>query len=195
MTQPFYPEHPSADRRSSPAVLPRPALGGMRSPAGYIRDDSLADAVNVALLLMQPLLLTGPPGTGKSELAASIAWELGLDDPLVFETKSTSLARDLFYIYDTLGRFTAHQLGDTAERLHSARDYLTFSALGEAIVRSREKHELANILPTDYAHPGKRRSVVLIDEIEKAPAGPPERSAERNRADVFPHPGARECQS
>jgi MoxR-like ATPase len=169
MTQPFYPEHPSADRRSSPATLPRPALVGMRHPAGYIRDDALADAVNVALLLMQPLLLTGPPGTGKSELAASIAWELGLDDPLVFETKSISQARDLFYVYDTLGRFTARQLGDAKEQLHPARDYLTFSALGEAIVRSREKLELADILPTDYAHPGKRRSVVLIDEIEKAP--------------------------
>src|SRR5690348_13995641 len=99
---------------------------------------------------MQPLLLTGPPGTGKSELAASIAWELGLEDPLVFETKSTSQARDLFYVYDTLGRFTAHQLGDAAEKLHPARDYLTFSALGEAIVRSRKKQELADTLPTDY---------------------------------------------
>jgi MoxR-like ATPase len=141
----------------------------MRHPAGYIRDEALADAVNVALLLMQPLLLTGPPGTGKSELAASVAWELGLDEPLVFETKSTSQARDLFYVYDTLGRFTARQLGDAPEKVRPARDYLTLSALGEAIVRSREKNELADILPTDYAHPGKQRSVVLIDEIEKAP--------------------------
>jgi MoxR-like ATPase len=149
----------------------------MRHPAGYIRDDALTDAVNVALLLMQPLLLTGPPGTGKSELAASVAWELGLDEPLVFETKSTSQARDLFYVYDTLGRFTARQLGATSEiqqedrfeTLRPARDYLTFSALGEAIIRSREEHDFIDILPADYVHPGKRRSVVLIDEIEKAP--------------------------
>jgi MoxR-like ATPase len=149
----------------------------MRHPAGYIRDEALADAVNVALLLMQPLLLTGPPGTGKSELAASVAWELGLDEPLVFETKSTSQARDLFYVYDTLGRFTARQLGAASEdqeghrseTLRAARDYLTFNALGEAIIRSREKQHLPDILPTDYVHPGKRRSVVLIDEIEKAP--------------------------
>jgi len=113
MTQPYYPRHPSASRRSSATQLSRPALGGMRHPAGYIRDEALADAVNVALLLMQPLLLTGPPGTGKSELAASVAWELGLDEPFVFETKSTSQARDLFYVYDTLGRFTARQLGDS----------------------------------------------------------------------------------
>src|SRR5215471_21093980 len=113
MTDFLYPERPSANRPSKPAELPTPALAGMRHPAGYIRDDALTDAVNVALLLMQPLLLTGPPGTGKSELAASVAWELGLDEPFVFETKSTSQARDLFYVYDTLGRFTARQLGDS----------------------------------------------------------------------------------
>jgi MoxR-like ATPase len=177
MTPFLYPEQPSPSRRPTPSELPKPALGNMRNPAGYVRDEALADAVNVALLLMQPLLLTGPPGTGKSELAASVAWELGLDEPLIFETKSTSQARDLFYIYDTLGRFAARQLGDAPERgaetipveLRPARDYLTFSALGEAIVRSRDASELAGILPADFVHPGKRRSVVLIDEIEKAP--------------------------
>jgi MoxR-like ATPase len=59
--------------------------------------------------------------------------------------------------------------GEASEKLRPARDYLTLSALGEAIVRTRERHDLAHILPTDYSHPGKRRSVVLIDEIEKAP--------------------------
>ena len=56
-------------------------------------DEGLVDAVNVALMLRQPLLLTGEPGTGKTQLAFSVAWELGLDIPLVFETKSTSVAR------------------------------------------------------------------------------------------------------
>ena len=38
--------------------------------------------------------------------------KLGFPAPLVFETKSTSTARDLFYTYDTVGRFHAAQTGD-----------------------------------------------------------------------------------
>jgi MoxR-like ATPase len=162
----LYPADASVYKPTSPKSLPAFKPSSLREPNRYIRDSALADAVNVALLLRQPLLLTGEPGTGKSELASSVAWELGLEPPLVFETKSTTVAKDLFYVYDTLGRFTAHQLEG---RVMSARDYLYFSALGEAIVRTRAPEHVASVLPTDYTHPGPRRSVVLIDEVEKAP--------------------------
>jgi Cdc6-like AAA superfamily ATPase len=36
------------------------------SAGGYLPDAGLVDAVNVALLLGQPLLVTGEPGTGKT---------------------------------------------------------------------------------------------------------------------------------
>ena len=42
-------------------------------PAQYIAAPGLRDAVNVALMLGQPLLVTGEPGTGKTQLAWSIA--------------------------------------------------------------------------------------------------------------------------
>jgi MoxR-like ATPase len=138
----------------------------MRDPREYRRDPGLADAVNVALLLRQPLMVTGAPGTGKTVLASSIAFELGLDPPLPFETKSTSQARDLFYAYDALGRFTAKEFGSGTGR---AADYISFNALGEAIVRANDPGTVQDVLPTGYLHPGKRRSVVLIDEVEKAP--------------------------
>jgi MoxR-like ATPase len=162
----YYPEAPSPQKPSRPLELPSVTRKRMLDPSGYIRDRALADAVNVALLLRQPLLLTGEPGTGKSELAASIAWELGLDGPLVFETKSTSQARDLFYVYDTLGRFNAKQMGDA---MPPAKEYITFGALGKAIIDSHNRDELLDILPCGYEHAGRRRSVVLIDEVEKAP--------------------------
>ena len=78
---------------SLPLLDTPPALD---DPSGYLAEEGLRDAVNVALALGQPLLLTGEPGTGKTQLAASVAAELELAAPLVFNTKSTSTARDLF---------------------------------------------------------------------------------------------------
>ena len=86
--------------------------------------------VMLPLLLGQPLLLTGEPGTGKTQFAYSVAWELGFEEPLKFETKSTSTARELFYNYDSLKQFQDAQSGTTNR---SALNYLTYRALGTAI--------------------------------------------------------------
>lgn len=135
-------------------------------PAGYLMDEALAHAANVALLLGQPLLLTGEPGTGKTQLAYRVSWQLGLRRPLRFDTKSTSTARDLFYTFDTLRRFHA---ANTKSGSQNNVDYITFNALGRAILLSRDPKEVRHLLPAGFQHPGKRRSVVLIDEIDKAP--------------------------
>src|SRR5262249_47302450 len=50
----------------------------LTSPEHYIAEKGLRDAVNVALVLGLPLLVTGEPGTGKTQLAGSIAHELAL---------------------------------------------------------------------------------------------------------------------
>jgi MoxR-like ATPase len=144
--------------------------GGRRSeqtrPQDYRPDQGLVDAANVALLLGQPLLLTGEPGTGKTQFAYSLAWELGLEPPLKFETKSTSVATDLFYYYDSLARFQASYGGQQSA---NALDYLTFNALGLAILRAADQKELATWLPSSLAGGEPRRSVVLVDEVDKAP--------------------------
>ena len=136
-----------------------------RKPEKYIADTGLVDACNVALLLGQPLLLTGQPGTGKTLFAYSLAWELGLDEPLKFETKSNSMARDLFYTYDALKRFQDVQ----SKESNNSLDYLTYQALGKAILLTREKSEIAEFLPTGFEYKKKKRTVVLIDEVDKAP--------------------------
>lgn len=146
-------------------ALPATNYSELTNPELYLADDKVADAVNVALLLGRPLLVNGEPGTGKTHLAYSVAWELGLGEPLKFETKSTSSASDLFYTYDVLGRFHASQLGEDT----SAARYLTYNALGLAIIRANDPKSVANQLPQAFVHGGRRRSLVLIDEIDKAP--------------------------
>ncbi|MDJ0902341.1 MAG: MoxR family ATPase [Xenococcus sp. MO_188.B8] len=148
---------------------PSSRIDRFRKPEKYIADPGLVDACNVALLLGQPLLLTGQPGTGKTLFAYSLAWELGLDEPLKFETKSNSMARDLFYTYDALKRFQDVQSKGQNEKSDNSLDYLTYQALGKAILLTREKAEVAKFLPTDFEHKGKKRTVVLIDEVDKAP--------------------------
>jgi MoxR-like ATPase len=164
MPYPIYPK--PQDRHSDGTIkLPEFSRAAQRAPSQYLPDEGLQDAVNVALLLGQPLLLTGEPGTGKTELARHLAHVLELGEPLKFETKSNSTARDLFYTYDAVGHFRAGQAGGAAEAL----SYLRWNALGEAILRSHPHDKVKQWLPTDFKHNGAQRSVVLIDEIDKAP--------------------------
>jgi len=146
---------------------------GIDHPAGYQPDAGLVDAVNVALVLNRPLLVTGEPGTGKTQLASSVAWQLArrkllnTASPLVekFETKSTSVARDLFYSFDTLRRFQAAHTGGSDNNV----DYLTYNALGRSLLNALPLADVKAYLPDDFTHVGPVRSVVLIDEIDKAP--------------------------
>lgn len=151
--------------REEPAILPVSRRSQMLKPEHYQADQGLIDACNVALLLGQPLLLTGEPGTGKTMFVYNLAWELGFSEPLKFETKSTSVARDLFYTYDALQRFQDAQSRITK----SPKEYLTYQALGTAILRTRQPAEVKELLPPWFDHRGKERSLVLIDEIDKAP--------------------------
>ncbi|MDM8535881.1 MoxR family ATPase [Desulfobacterales bacterium HSG17] len=150
--------------------LPIPQKEAETLPENYDTDEELAAAVNAALLLGQPLFLTGEPGTGKTQLAFRLAWELGFGRPFRFETKSTSTARDLFYTYDTLGRFYAAHCNDSCEqRKKQEKDYITYNALGRAILLANEHEKVKKLLPENFKHTGPKRSVVLIDEIDKAP--------------------------
>jgi MoxR-like ATPase len=147
-------------------------------PERYTADSDLAAAVNVALILGKPLLVTGDPGTGKTELAGHVAMALGLAEPERFDTRSTSQASELFYRFDSLARFHWANLGSEAEQSRSALDFITFAPLGTAILRSLQpRHPLFAVLglshPAPQGEPGSpcaaARSVVLIDEIDKAP--------------------------
>lgn len=138
----------------------------LNDPALYVADKGLRDAVNVALTLGQPLLVTGEPGTGKTQLAGSVAHELDLPAPLIFQTKTTSTAKDLFCRYDALGHFHDSQFQKEGSPVE---DYIAYEALGLAILLSMEPAIANQRLPESLRDKGPVRSVVLIDEIDKAP--------------------------
>jgi MoxR-like ATPase len=114
----------------------------------YLADPELVQAVNAALAVEQPLLVTGEAGTGKTVLAYSIAAELELGDVEVFVVRSDHQGRELLYEIDNLNRFYDAQVGD--ERARDRTNYLHYGPLARAFLADSRK-------------------VVLIDEIDKAP--------------------------
>ena len=166
-------------------------------PAGYQADPGLVEAVNTALILNKPLLLTGRPGTGKSELAERIAWELGIAPVLRFEAQSLTEAQELFYRFDLVGQMADAQLASAHKRSPMPPEhFLAFGPIGKAILYANpgpyadllnydrradagatcvSELSSATAIPAPAGVLGAtttvceaRRSVVLIDEIDKA---------------------------
>lgn len=160
----------------------------------YFFPEGLKEAVEVAIRLNQPLLITGEPGTGKTILASKVAQILAektknakeeelkfAAKPLVFNTKTTSSSQDLFYTYDAIGHFQAAninkngssnpRLEDTALKNGSTKlkDFLKLQALGKAFVfaNKKGKYDHCFTMPEDAKY--NLSHVVLIDEVDKAP--------------------------
>jgi len=136
----------------------------------YLPSPALVDAVNVALALGQPLLLTGEPGTGKTQLAHHLAWFFNLGKPLVFNAQTTSSATDLFYKYDALGHFQFNQNNNQSLAPDKLEElFIRYQALGKAILLSQKKEEVQHLFSQEELAEIPRRAVVLIDEVDKAP--------------------------
>ncbi|MGQ4386575.1 AAA family ATPase [Streptomyces sp. SAS_270] len=126
-----------------------------RRGTGYVPDLAEQEAVNTALYLRRPLLVTGKPGVGKSTLAYSIAADLELGPVLHWPITSRSTLRDGLYQYDAIGRLhdaNLRNLGRTARTPvdPSLAPYLRLGPLGTALL------------------PQERPRVLLVDEIDKS---------------------------
>ncbi|MEU7908482.1 MoxR family ATPase [Actinoplanes sp. NPDC049118] len=119
----------------------------------YLPDAATIDAVNAALYLRRPLLVTGKPGTGKSSLAHSIAHELRLGPVLHWPINSRSSLQGGLYSYDAIGRLqdaNLARLGPEAAPSPDIGNYVTLGPLGTAFA----------------GWPIPR--VLLIDELDKS---------------------------
>ena len=114
----------------------------------YLADDEQIRLVNLALHLRRPLLITGKPGTGKSSLAYSVAYQLRLGPVLRWSVTSRSTLLEGLYRYDAIGRLQEAQLNP--KKAVEISNYLSLGPLGTALI------------------PSARPRVLLIDEIDKS---------------------------
>jgi MoxR-like ATPase len=143
-------------------------------PDHYKPSEELMAAINTALFLQRPLLLSGDPGTGKTECADFVARQLQkafpdkfkLPGALRFNTKSVSQSTDLFYQYDAVAHF-----GDKENK--PKESFISLTSLGAALMCTREVNKdwyMFRNYETDVVNKNAGYgSVVLIDEIDKAP--------------------------
>ncbi len=134
----------------------------------YVYADKIILAVNAALAAGRPLLVEGPPGSGKSSLALDVARRLGLWYYERVITSRTS-AQDLLWEFDALRRLNDAQAGDTQVR--PKESYVEPGVLWWAFDPVGAAEQGRKTLPV-REDPGQRgrepEAVVLLDEIDKA---------------------------
>ncbi|MGB3518697.1 MAG: MoxR family ATPase [Elainellaceae cyanobacterium] len=138
----------SEERWQKVQALAKTDIRGKERGESFRLDDGDTDvlnAVNAALHLRRPLLVTGKPGSGKTSLAYAVAHELKLGVVLSWAVSARSLVRDALYQYDAIARLQDAQLGGKRDM----GDYIRLGPLGTAFLPSH--------LPR----------VLLIDEIDK----------------------------
>ena len=137
-----------------------------RGSSFRIRSDSdhVVQAVNAALALRRPLLITGRPGSGKTSLAYAVAHELQLGPVLKWPITARTTLETGLYRYDAIARLQDAQLrkqileernlnpgGETVQLPErTVGDYIQLGPLGTAF------------MPTPYPR------VLLIDEVDKS---------------------------
>ena len=146
----------------------------------------LVNAINAAIAARVPLLLTGEPGTGKTQ----VAWFLKhfFDIPLYsYQVHSNSQASDLRYDFDAVAylrdAYLAQYSGKTDNK---AGNDVSNDISKEQDPRSNPRYLKKGPLWQAYTEEGE--CVLLIDEIDKAPRDFPNDLLQELDQYKFAHP-------
>ncbi len=169
-------EHLPAKRSALAATAPIADARDLDTSAERFRPSAaLLNAINAVLAARVPLLLTGEPGTGKTQVAWFIRRFFRI--PLfAYQVHSNSQAADMRYDFDAVAylrdAYVARHGGEAAEEVADPRSqqrYLQPGALWQAYEAAEE-------------------SVLLIDEIDKAPRDFPNDLLQELDQNRFEHP-------
>ncbi len=164
------PDHhnPATQRRRLQARrLPESWQNFERSARHFKLERGLETAINMALSVGAPLLLTGEPGTGKTQVAYFIGWYFGIR-VFGYQVRSDATAEDIKYDFDAVAYLREAQHSDNDKR-RPREDFLRPRALWQAYLDEGE-------------------SVLLIDEIDKAPRDFPNDLLQELDKHQFQHP-------
>jgi MoxR-like ATPase len=166
--QPTRHDQKAALQRLQNRQLPKTLRDFKAAAEQFQPDPDLVVAINMALAVGAPLLLTGEPGTGKTQVGWYLGWYFGIP---VFDypVKSVSTAEDMKYEFDAVAYLRAAQHPSPDERRRERTEFL-------------QKHALWR------AYDCPTVSVLLIDEIDKAPRDFPNDLLQELDKHEFHHP-------
>jgi MoxR-like ATPase len=202
----LVPDDKTPARREALAARKLPeTLGSLQASASFFQPDAaLVDAVNVALAVGAPLLLTGEPGTGKTQVAHYLAWYFDLEDrfyPLY--VASTTTREDLLYSFDAVAYL--HAASDPRRKeeeipkgrfVRKGPLWLAYEAAGPAVVLLDEIDKAPRDFPNDLLHVLDQHSFTVAETgetVRRADGAPPLVVITSNSERRLPEPFLRRC--
>ena len=138
---------PVALHKSFTGSLPDSILDGLYFPDG--QGEAILEQIEVALRTGKHLILTGPPGTGKTEIVHRVSEYLEAEYPYLFSGSQMTTATADWSTFDTVGGYMPDAESETGNDLE-------FSS-GLILNRLKDRHEYT-----------QRNEPLVIDELNRA---------------------------